>query len=170
MICREGLSLFCVSIQSAKFIENLESCRREAKKSFNDDEVLIEKLVRAPRHVELQVFGDHQGNGVHLMERDCSVQRRHQKVLEEAPAPNLTPAVRKAMGDAAVACVKAVGLVKRSLLLPVLFELIQYFVWQVRRSRNCGIFGGLCDFRLLLLRNEHQIVSTCSFSHYQASA
>jgi 3-methylcrotonyl-CoA carboxylase alpha subunit len=95
--------------ESSKFIENLESCRREAKKSFNDDQVLIEKLVRAPRHVELQVFGDHFGNAVHLMERDCSVQRRHQKVLEEAPAPNLTPAVRKAMGDAAVACVKATG-------------------------------------------------------------
>ncbi len=92
-----------------KFIESLESCRREALKSFGDDAVLIEKLVRAPRHVELQVFGDKFGNAVHLLERDCSIQRRHQKVLEEAPAPHLDPAMRKAMGDAAVACAKAVG-------------------------------------------------------------
>lgn len=94
-----------------KFIEDLESCRREAIKSFSDGDVLIEKLVQAPRHVELQVFADTHGNAVHLLERDCSVQRRHQKVLEEAPAPNLTPEVRKAMGDSAVACAKAVGYV-----------------------------------------------------------
>ncbi len=93
------------------FIESLESCRREAAKSFKDDKVLIERLVRSPRHVELQVFGDHYGNAVYLLERDCSIQRRHQKVLEEAPAPNLTPQMRKAMGDAAVACVKATGYV-----------------------------------------------------------
>ncbi len=99
----------CCFEQSSKFIESLESCRREAKKSFNDDVMLLEKLVRAPRHVELQVFGDTQGHAVHLRERDCSVQRRHQKVLEEAPAPNLSPEVRRAMGDAATACVRAVG-------------------------------------------------------------
>lgn len=97
--------------QENQFLDALESCRREALHSFKDDSVLIEKLVRSPRHVELQVFGDHYGNAVHLLERDCSVQRRHQKVLEEAPAPNLTPSQRKAMGDAAVACVKAVGYV-----------------------------------------------------------
>lgn len=97
--------------EESAFIESLESCRREAARSFKDDQVLIEKLVRKPRHVELQVFGDHHGNAVHLLERDCSIQRRHQKVFEEAPAPNLTPAQRKAMGDAAVACVKAVGYV-----------------------------------------------------------
>jgi len=95
----------------SKFLESLESCRREAKKSFGDDAVLIEKLVQAPRHVELQVFGDKHGDAVHLLERDCSVQRRHQKVLEEAPAPNLSAEVRKKMGDAAVACAKAVGYV-----------------------------------------------------------
>ena len=92
-----------------KFMEALDGARREAMKSFNDDKVLIEKLVQAPRHVELQVFGDTHGGAVHLLERDCSIQRRHQKVLEEAPAPNLPPSVRKAMGDAAVACAKAVG-------------------------------------------------------------
>jgi len=93
------------------FLTALEACRREAFKSFNDKAVLIEKLVQAPRHVELQVFGDKHGGAVHLLERDCSVQRRHQKVLEEAPAPNLTPESRKAMGAAAVACAKAVGYV-----------------------------------------------------------
>lgn len=95
----------------SKFNEALDGARREAMKSFNDEKVLIEKLVQAPRHVELQVFGDTHGDAVHLLERDCSIQRRHQKVLEEAPAPNLPPSVRKAMGDAAVACAKAVGYV-----------------------------------------------------------
>lgn len=94
-----------------EFLDALDSCRREALKSFKDDAVLIEKLVQAPRHVELQVFADKFGNAVHLLERDCSIQRRHQKVLEEAPAPNLPQEVRQAMGDAAVACAKAVGYV-----------------------------------------------------------
>lgn len=97
--------------EPAQFYEALEGCKREAMKSFSDDVVLIEKVVREPRHVELQVFGDTFGNVVHLRERDCSIQRRHQKVLEEAPAPNLTDDVRKRMGDAAVACAKAVGYV-----------------------------------------------------------
>jgi 3-methylcrotonyl-CoA carboxylase alpha subunit len=95
--------------QESQFLDALQSCRRESKKSFNDDAVLLEKLVVDPRHVELQIFGDTFGNVVHLLERDCSVQRRHQKVLEEAPAHSLRPEVRKAMGDAAVACAKAVG-------------------------------------------------------------
>jgi 3-methylcrotonyl-CoA carboxylase alpha subunit len=93
------------------FMEALDACRREGLKSFSDDAMLIEKLVQAPRHVELQVFGDEHGNYVHLLERDCSIQRRHQKVLEEAPAPNLPDEVRKAMGEAAVACAKAVNYV-----------------------------------------------------------
>eukprot|EP00606_Chrysophyceae_sp_TOSAG23-5_P000807 GSChrysophyteH2.ASY1.ANO1.1613.1 assembled CDS len=94
-----------------EFLTMLDACRREALKGFGDDAVLIEKLVQAPRHIELQVFGDQHGNAVHLLERDCSVQRRHQKVLEEAPGPHLSPEVRKAMGDAAVACAKATGYV-----------------------------------------------------------
>ena len=94
-----------------EFLDMLEACRREALKGFGDDSVLIEKLVQAPRHVELQVFGDKHGGAVHLLERDCSIQRRHQKVLEEAPAPNLPAETRKAMGEAAVACAKAVGYV-----------------------------------------------------------
>lgn len=97
--------------EEKQFIDALDACRREAKKSFADDAVLLEKLIRSPRHVELQVFGDKHGDAVHLMERDCSIQRRHQKVLEEAPAPNLPPEKRKAMWDAAVACAKAVGYV-----------------------------------------------------------
>lgn len=97
--------------EESKFLEALESCQREGQRSFNDPNVLIEKLIRAPRHVEVQVFGDKHGNAVHLMERDCSVQRRHQKVLEEAPAPDLSPELRKAFGDAAVACAKATGYV-----------------------------------------------------------
>ena len=89
----------------------LASCKREAINSFGDDAVLIEKYVQRPRHIEIQVFGDTQGDCVWLFERDCSVQRRHQKVLEEAPAPGMTAAMRKQMGEAAVAAAKAVGYV-----------------------------------------------------------
>ncbi|MBG9389602.1 acetyl-CoA carboxylase biotin carboxylase subunit [Caenimonas aquaedulcis] len=89
----------------------LASCKREAINSFGDDAVLIEKYVQRPRHIEIQVFGDTHGNYVYLFERDCSVQRRHQKVLEEAPAPGMTEAMRKQMGDAAVAAARAVNYV-----------------------------------------------------------
>jgi 3-methylcrotonyl-CoA carboxylase alpha subunit len=89
----------------------LASCKREAKNSFGDDAVLVEKYVQRPRHIEIQVFGDTHGNFVYLFERDCSVQRRHQKVLEEAPAPGLTQAMRELMGKAAVAAARAVNYV-----------------------------------------------------------
>ena len=89
----------------------LASCKREAINSFGDDAVLVEKYVQRPRHIEIQVFADTHGHCVYLFERDCSVQRRHQKVLEEAPAPGLTPALRRQMGEAAVAAARAVGYV-----------------------------------------------------------
>jgi 3-methylcrotonyl-CoA carboxylase alpha subunit len=89
----------------------LASCQREARNSFGDDAVLVERYVNKPRHVEIQVFGDTQGNFVYLFERDCSVQRRHQKVLEEAPAPGLGEERRREMGEAAVAAARAVGYV-----------------------------------------------------------
>jgi 3-methylcrotonyl-CoA carboxylase alpha subunit len=89
----------------------LASCQREAINSFGDAAVLIEKYVLRPRHIEIQVFGDTQGNYVYLFERDCSVQRRHQKVLEEAPAPGMTDALRQQMGLAAVAAARAVNYV-----------------------------------------------------------
>ena len=93
------------------FDASLASCKREAQSSFGDDRVLVERYVTRPRHIEIQVFADSQGNGVYLFERDCSVQRRHQKVLEEAPAPGMTEARRREMGEAAVAAAKAVGYV-----------------------------------------------------------
>ena len=93
------------------FAAALASCQREAINSFGNDAVLIEKYVQRPRHIEIQVFGDTQGSVVYLFERDCSVQRRHQKVLEEAPAPGMTPALRQKMGEAAVAAARAVGYV-----------------------------------------------------------
>ena len=97
--------------KSEDFAAALASCKREAINSFGDDAVLIEKYVQRPRHIEIQVFGDTQGNYVYLFERDCSVQRRHQKVLEEAPAPGMTPEFRKQMGEAAVAAAQAVNYV-----------------------------------------------------------
>jgi 3-methylcrotonyl-CoA carboxylase alpha subunit len=94
-----------------EFDAALGSCKREAINSFGDDAVLIERYVQKPRHIEIQVFGDAHGDCVYLFERDCSVQRRHQKVLEEAPAPGMTPERRAQMGEAAVAAAKAVGYV-----------------------------------------------------------
>ncbi|MFD2248687.1 3-methylcrotonyl-CoA carboxylase alpha subunit [Pseudochelatococcus lubricantis] len=93
------------------FAENLASCQREAIASFGSAAVLIERYVQRPRHIEIQVFGDSHGNYVYLFERDCSVQRRHQKVLEEAPAPGLGAARRREMGEAAIAAARAVGYV-----------------------------------------------------------
>nr|MBA4769720.1 ATP-grasp domain-containing protein [Sphingobium sp.] len=93
------------------FAEALASCRREAASSFGNDAVLLEKYITNPRHVEVQVFGDTHGNIVHLFERDCSLQRRHQKVIEEAPAPGMTEFTRAAICDAAVRAAKAVDYV-----------------------------------------------------------
>lgn len=97
--------------RSEDFAAALASCKREAISSFGDDKVLAEKYLQRPRHIEIQVFADTHGNCVYLHERDCSVQRRHQKVLEEAPAPGMPPERRAAMGEAAVAAAKAVGYV-----------------------------------------------------------
>ncbi|HEX3501152.1 MAG TPA: acetyl/propionyl/methylcrotonyl-CoA carboxylase subunit alpha [Stellaceae bacterium] len=96
---------------AADFAAALASAQREAKASFGDDTVLIEKYLTQPRHIEMQILADRNGNCVHLFERDCSVQRRHQKVVEEAPAPGMDPARRQAMGAAAIAAAKAVSYV-----------------------------------------------------------
>ncbi|PPV05579.1 biotin carboxylase [Xanthomonas bromi] len=96
---------------SAAFEEALASCQREAQSAFGNAHVLVEKYVERPRHIEIQVFGDTHGEVVYLFERDCSVQRRHQKVLEEAPAPGMSEARRAAMGKAAVDAAQAVGYV-----------------------------------------------------------
>ena len=90
------------------FDEMLQSARRESLKSFNDDSVLLEKYIRTSRHIEVQIFGDSQGNVVYLFERDCSIQRRYQKILEEAPAPGLSEEQRQKLGSMAVAAAKAV--------------------------------------------------------------
>ena len=97
--------------RSEDFADALSSCQREAKNSFGDERVLVEKYLTRPRHIEIQIFADTQGNCVSLFERDCSVQRRHQKVLEEAPAPGMSEERRQAMSAAAVAAAKAVAYV-----------------------------------------------------------
>lgn len=94
---------------SDEFSDALASAQRESAASFGDDAVLIEKFITNPRHIEMQVFADQHGNAIHLFERDCSLQRRHQKVIEEAPAPGMTDVMRAAMGDAAVKACHAVG-------------------------------------------------------------
>ncbi len=94
---------------AADFKDALISCKREAQSSFGDDHCLIEKLIVKPRHVEIQVFADSHGNAVYLFERDCSLQRRHQKVIEEAPAPGMSNELRAQMGKAAVDAAKAIG-------------------------------------------------------------
>ena len=95
----------------ASLDEALAGARREARQAFGDDRVLLERFVEHGRHIEIQVFTDTRGGAIHLFERDCSIQRRHQKVLEESPAPGLPPPMRRAMGDAAVAAAKAIGYV-----------------------------------------------------------
>jgi len=97
--------------EASQFEAALASCQREARSSFGNDQVLIERYVERPRHIEVQVFGDTHGNYVYLFERDCSVQRRHQKVLEEAPAPGMTPERRAQMGETAILAAKAVDYV-----------------------------------------------------------
>jgi len=96
---------------AGEFEQALASVRREASASFGDEKVLLERYLVSPRHVELQIFTDSQGNAVHLFERDCSIQRRHQKVLEESPAPGMTPELRTRMGEAAVNAATAIGYV-----------------------------------------------------------
>jgi 3-methylcrotonyl-CoA carboxylase alpha subunit len=95
----------------SEFSESLESARREARKAFGNDDVLVEKFIVTPRHVEVQIFADARGEAVALWERDCSVQRRNQKIIEEAPAPGLSAQLRADLCAKAVAAAKAVGYV-----------------------------------------------------------
>ena len=97
--------------RSDDFAAALASAQREAAGAFGDDQILIEKYIKQPRHIEVQVFADKFGNAVHIFDRDCSIQRRHQKVIEEAPAPGLDPGLRQALEEAAVAAARAIGYV-----------------------------------------------------------
>jgi 3-methylcrotonyl-CoA carboxylase alpha subunit len=98
-----------IAMTSEEFLDKLESAKSEGRNSFGDDEMLVEKYIRTPRHIEVQVFADKYGNAVALGERDCSLQRRHQKILEEAPAPNLEEGVRQELWAKARAAALAVG-------------------------------------------------------------
>ncbi|GLU31919.1 acetyl/propionyl/methylcrotonyl-CoA carboxylase subunit alpha [Trinickia caryophylli] len=111
-----------------EFDAALVSCKREAAASFGNDRVLIEKYLTRPRHVEVQVFADRQGGAVYLFDRDCSVQRRHQKVLEEAPAPGVPDELRRAMGEAAVAAAQAVSYVGAGTVEFIMADGVFYFM------------------------------------------
>lgn len=101
----KGMRVVC---NPDEFDRALEAAKREARNSFNDEIMLVEKYLLGPRHIEIQVFFDSQGNGVYLFERDCSIQRRHQKVIEEAPAPGISPQLRQQMGEAALRAARAI--------------------------------------------------------------
>jgi len=98
-----------IAYDTSEIQEAVDSCKRESLKSFGDDRVLVEKYLQKPRHIEVQVFADNHGNCVYLFERDCSVQRRHQKIIEEAPAPGISAELRERLGTAAVNAARAVG-------------------------------------------------------------
>ena len=91
------------------FTESLDSARREAISAFGNGDLMVEKFVDRPRHIEVQVFGDRYGDAVHIFERDCSLQRRNQKLIEEAPAPGMTENMRRDIGEAAVAAARSIG-------------------------------------------------------------
>ena len=117
--------------QPDEFLAQLDAAKREAKNSFGDDTVLIERYVQGPHHIEFQVFGDCHGNVVHLFERECSIQRRHQKVLEETPSPFLDDALRKKMGDAAVAAAKAIRYTNAGTIEFIVGEDRQFFFMEM---------------------------------------
>ncbi len=135
--------------KSEDFAAALASCQREAINSFGSDAVLIEKYVQRPRHIEIQVFGDTHGNYVYLFERDCSVQRRHQKVLEEAPAPGMTEALRRQMGEAAVAAARAVNYVGAGT--------VEFIVEQRDAVQADGTTGSAMNFFFMEMNTRLQV-------------
>lgn len=126
--------------------ENYRLAKQEAGAVFGDDRVLIERFIDNPRHIELQVFADKYGNAVYLNERECSIQRRNQKVLEEAPSSFIDPATRKAMGEQAVQLAKAVGYSSAG-KLRILHEISSSFLTEC--IRNCGVPCGFSEELLL---------------------
>src|SRR5690606_35080976 len=115
----------------AELTDALLSARREAQAAFGDDRLLLEKYLLKPRHVEIQIFADQHGNCLYLHERDCSIQRRHQKVVEEAPAPGLTDQTRRAMGEAAVRAAQAIGYVGAGTVEFLLDERGEFFFMEM---------------------------------------
>ncbi|XP_059049285.1 methylcrotonoyl-CoA carboxylase subunit alpha, mitochondrial [Achroia grisella] len=124
-----------IAMTEEEFLPQLESAKRESLKSFGDDNMLLEQYITDPRHVEVQVFADMHGNVVHLFERDCSVQRRHQKIIEEAPAPGLSEDTRKAIGEAAVRAARAVGYVGAGTVEFILHRITHEFHFMEMNTR-----------------------------------
>lgn len=117
--------------EASQFLEHLAGAKREALASFGNDEILLEKYLHNPRHVEIQIFADQQGHCVHLNERDCSIQRRHQKVIEEAPAPGLSSTLREKMGKTAVTCAHAINYVGAGTIEFLLAETGEYYFMEM---------------------------------------
>ncbi|GFR90793.1 methylcrotonoyl-CoA carboxylase subunit alpha, mitochondrial [Elysia marginata] len=157
-----------IAMTEAEFDAQLESAKTEAMKAFGDQVMLLEKYVVKPRHVEVQVFGDRHGNHVYLFERDCSVQRRHQKIIEEAPAPGLTEEVRRSIGEAAVRAAKAVDYVGAGDEVSVHYDpmIAKLVVWSDNRSsalqrtlaalRDYHVVGLSTNIRFLMALASHQ--------------
>lgn len=127
-----------IALTEKDFMEQLDSAKREAKKAFDDDAMLIEKFIERPRHVEVQVFGDQHGNYVYLFERDCSVQRRHQKIIEEAPAPGLSEETRRELGEAAVRAARAVSYVGAGTVEFVMDKDQQFYFMEMNTRLQVG--------------------------------
>ena len=121
-----------IVLKESEFIEALESAKTESKKAFGDSAILLEQYIRNPRHIEVQIFADKYGNIVHMFERDCSIQRRHRKIIEEAPAPGISINLRSDLGATAVRAAKAVGYVGAEHPITEAITGLDLVEWQLR--------------------------------------
>ena len=129
-----------IAMTGSEFEEQLESAKREAQKAFGDQVMLLEKYVENPRHIEVQVFGDQHDNYVYLFERDCSVQRRHQKIIEEAPGPGVSWEVRKKLGEAAVRAARAVKYVGAGTVEFIMDKNFNFFFMEMNTRLQVKLF------------------------------